>query len=120
MKIMRKIFSVFAATAMIAGAGLAVSAPAANAASCTKLTVASKDGRVLYLWKCGTELHGQLANASTGDLAYLRAPGGQTTGGKRVAAGKTSVNTGNASGKWAACVAVKNRPGKDWCTAYKS
>lgn len=114
-----KMFTSLILATIVGGLGIGVvAAPQAEAATCTRLATGSKDGRVLYLWRCSGQLHGQLINGSTGNLVYLAASNGNTTGGKRVASGKTTANSGSASGRWKACVAINDRPGKDWCTGF--
>ncbi|TRY17222.1 hypothetical protein FOJ82_11720 [Tessaracoccus rhinocerotis] len=84
------------------------------------MKIASKDGRTVYLWRCGSNVHAQLVNASTGDLVFLRTAGGTSLGGARVPSGKTSVNSGSYSlaqtGVVKACVTPTNR--SEWCTSY--
>ena len=108
--------TVLSAATFASGAEAASAATSMPTASCTQLKVNSKDGRVVYLWKCGTQLHAQLVNASPGDLVYLRASNGNTTGGQKVPAGATSVNSGSASGTWQGCVKPTNRTA--WCGSY--
>ena len=114
----KKLASMLFAAAIATTGFAAATTPTASAASCTQLKVNSKDGRVVYLWKCGTQLHAQLVNASTGDKVYLRASNGNTTGTATVASGKTSVNSGTATGTWQGCVKPTNRTA--WCGSFGS
>lgn len=121
MKFLKRTAALVGVTAILAGGGMAAALPA-NAApagmlGCQIVDTAAKDGRSITLWNCNGEFHGQLNNASPGDLAYMR-NGSLTAGGAYVPAGSSTVNTGPVSGSgWQACVAVHDRPGQDWCGA---
>ncbi len=84
-----------------------------RALSCSQDGLAQVDGRAIYLWNCNNSFHAQIANASQGDLVYLKGDGAGKTAYATVPGGRTSVNTtsvGPAGGPWHACGAVNNRP----------
>lgn len=72
----------------------------------------------LYLWRCPTSYHGQIAGGLRGDQLYLRSGAGTTTRLVNIpATGDYNTGTvGDFGGPWAACLKIPNRA--EVCTAH--
>lgn len=84
-----------------------------RALGCSQDGLAQVDGRAIYLWNCNNSFHAQIANASQGDLVYLKGDAAGKTAYATVPGGSTSVDTtsvGPDGGPWHACGAISNRP----------
>jgi hypothetical protein len=111
-------------TCALVAAGIAVSAPVA-AASPAAAVVCSYErsnvlfGRMVTLWNCGGQYHGQIQGAAPGDsveMQYFAAIAWFRAGLSVVQPGSTSANTGSIDLFGKACIYIGDRPGESVCT----